>query len=400
MKDKLRNRYFLMVRTCLLLGFCTHGLLYRMEETGASPKMLLLLAVFISCFSLKEISFSHLVSGNPGKYDKHMLMFAGLFAGVILGYFQTKIGGAYILLTIFWAYEILSSVVTEQMIRGRRVSMVWYVLPAGLLLFPTPVDRYTVALVLVLTMFLYVQHDFVVRFYRKQNQEDTLLEQRLKKDLVRQEYETKAELQKNILKAENKILEDRAALAQTLHDKLGHGINGSIYQLEAIKLLMESDPDKAQAMTQAVIDQLRVSMDEIRGILRKERPEKKDMSLLQLYKLCEDCEGKGVEATLETEGDIDQVPQQVWEVILDNAFEAVTNALKYAKCKKIDIKIIVMNQMIRCSIADDGAGCYEIKEGMGIAGMRRRVREAGGSIGFESQGGFTVNMLLPFTGGI
>ncbi|MBQ3906185.1 MAG: hypothetical protein II743_05385, partial [Lachnospiraceae bacterium] len=116
----------------------------------------------------------------------------------------------------------------------------------------------------------------------------------------------------------------------------------------------------------------------------------------QLYKLCEDCNEKGVKAELETEGDISLVPEKAWEVLLDNAFEAVTNAMKYAKCKQIGIKIVVLNQMIRCTITDDGKGCSEIKEGMGIAGMRRRVREAGGTIGFETQAGFTVNMLLPF----
>jgi signal transduction histidine kinase len=251
-------------------------------------------------------------------------------------------------------------------------------------------------LFLALLLICYYQHDFVVRSYQKQTMEDTLLEQRLKKDMYQKEFETKVELQRSMLKAENQILEDRASLSQTLHDKLGHGINGSIYQLEAIKVLMKKDPEKSGAMIQAVIDQLRVSMDEIRAILRKERPEKKELALLQLYKLCEDCNAKGVEATLETEGDASLVPEKAWEVILDNAFEAVTNSMKYAKCKKIEMKIVVMNQMIRCSISDDGKGCLEIKEGMGIAGMRRRVREAGGTITFETQAGFTVNMLLPF----
>ena len=27
------------------------------------------------------------------------------------------------------------------------------------------------------------------------------------------------------------------------------------------------------------------------------------------------------------------VPEKIWEIILDNTFEAVTNALKYSKCK-------------------------------------------------------------------
>ena len=91
----------------------------------------------------------------------------------------------------------------------------------------------------------------------------------------------------------------------------------------------------------------------------------------------------------------------MWEVILDNAFEAVTNSMKYSKCKRIDISIVVMNKMVRCSIADDGVGCDKIEDGMGISGMRKRIREAGGTIDFESkndsgmQKGFKVNMLLP-----
>lgn len=52
------------------------------------------------------------------------------------------------------------------------------------------------------------------------------------------------------------------------HDKLGHNINGSVYQLEAIKVLMEKGPETSRKMIQAVIDQLRSGMDEIRGILK------------------------------------------------------------------------------------------------------------------------------------
>ncbi|MBO4514859.1 MAG: hypothetical protein J5721_04200 [Lachnospiraceae bacterium] len=367
------------VRIVLLLCFSLYGLTYRTEEAEASVTMLLLLALFIGVISLKEL-FSD--------WKK----WAFLLLGTALACAILAIGGnAYFLLMYFMAYEALSYL-KERF----DVPPFWYFLPMILTLQPSPMEVLAKCLLLVLTMICYFQHDFIVQTYRRQTMEDTLLEQRLKKDMYQKEYETKAQLQRNMLKAENQILEDRASLSQTLHDKLGHGINGSIYQLEAIKLLMKKDPEKAQVMIQAVIDQLRVSMDEIRGILRKERPEKKELALLQLYKLCEDCNQKGVEATLETEGDASLVPEGAWEILLDNAFEAVTNAMKYAKCKKIEMKIVVMNQMIRCSISDDGKGCSEIKEGMGIAGMRRRVREAGGTISFDTYPGFTVNILLPF----
>ena len=148
-------------------------------------------------------------------------------------------------------------------------------------------------------------------------------------------------------------------------------------------------------MIQAVIDQLRMGMDEIRAILRKQRPKKYKLAVLQIEKLCEDCRRKGVRAELTTEGDFVKVPEKYLEIILDNAYEAVSNSMKYAKCTKIEIKIHVMNQMLRCSISDNGVGCGEIEDGMGISGMRRRVREVNGILDFETEVGFRINMLLP-----
>ena len=229
--------------------------------------------------------------------------------------------------------------------------------------------------------------------------EETRTQQGLKRDIEKREYATRVELKKNILESENRILEERAELSQTLHDKLGHNINGSIYQLEAAKVIMDKDPDKSRNMIQAVIDQLRTGMDEIRAILRKERPDRKQMALLQLYELCEDCNKKGVEAELDTEGDLARVPSDIWEVILDNSFEAVTNSMKYSGCRHIKIEMVVMNRMVRCIISDDGVGCDKIVDGMGISGMRQRIRAAGGSIDFESELGFKVNMLLPLVSG-
>ena len=119
--------------------------------------------------------------------------------------------------------------------------------------------------------------------------------------------------------------------------------------------------------------------------------------MVQLYKLCEDSNNKGVETELSIDGDTAVIPDDIWEIILDNTYEAVSNSMKYAKCKQIDIKIIVMNKMVRCLVSDDGVGCKSVKDGMGIAGMRQRIRTVGGTVSFETEAGFTVNMLIPLS---
>jgi signal transduction histidine kinase len=300
-------------------------------------------------------------------------------------------GRAFIPLAFFTLLELLSCFI---------LSIRWYLTLIPLALIPCPAPVFEKLILFLVTALLYLQNNYVVEPYRNQMFRDTLKEQDLKRDIALKESETKAELQRNMLLAENRILEERASLSQTLHDKLGHNINGSIYQLEAAKLLLNQDPDKSQSMIQAVIDQLRTGMDEIRAILRRERPEKKRLAMVQLYNLCEDCSSKGVKAELQTEGDISLITDRQWEVILDNAFEAVSNSMKYSRCNRIDIKIVAMNKMVRCCISDDGVGCTAITDGMGIAGMRQRMRTAGGVLDFETgaNAGFTVNMLIPMGG--
>ena len=380
MNDRIKDNYFVFARLAILLALVAYSIMSHMEmssgkTTGVSIRVLLLVSLYIGLMAAKELF---------GTAVRRALTAAGALVCILLISYE---GMSFLLLAFFTVYEFLSLF--------PELDYRWYFVPLLGTLVETPYSFPVQILVAVMMAALYVQNNYVVAGYRKQMQEDVLTEQNLKKDIRERESATRAELKRSALMAENQILEERAFLSQTLHDKLGHNINGSIYQLEGVKLLMEKDPGKSGQMVQAVIDQLRTGMDEIRAILRKERPEKKELALLQLYKLCEDCNNKGVETEFQKEGDIGLISDELWEVILDNAFEAVSNAMKYSRCKNIDIRIVVMNKMIRCSIRDDGIGCKEVKDGMGISGMRQRVRAVGGTLSFETEAGFTVSMLLP-----
>ena len=374
MEERFRENYFILLRIALLLILEIYIVLSQSVLTGASAWVLLLLALFIGVVAGKELVERRL-----------QVLFLGV-AGILISIILFSMGTVFSLLGVFLCYEVLTYF---------RPGMFWYLLPLGFAFVPSVIGSSVQLVIAIFIGIIYYQHDFVVESYRKQTNEDTIMEQTLKHSMNRREHEMQEEVRKSLLMAENQILEERAELSQTLHDKLGHSINGSVYQLEAVKVLMEKEPEASGKMIQAVIDQLRNGMDEIRAILRKERPQKYKLAVLQLEKLCEDCRSKGVEAELITEGELKEISEKNLEVILDNAYEAVSNSMKYAKCSKIKISVYVLNQMIRCSISDNGVGCKEVVDGMGISGMRKRMREMNGILDFETEAGFTINMLLP-----
>ncbi len=243
---------------------------------------------------------------------------------------------------------------------------------------------------------IYFQNFFVIERYKKYMEDFERKENQLKDSISSRDSIYKEQLDKSSLAFENRMLEEKSRLSQALHDKLGHSINGSIYQLEACKVLMDNNPEESRKIMQAVINNLRTSMNEIRMILRREKPDKKPRAYLQMKQLCSDCKDKyNIDAEFEIKGEDKTIPEPLWEVILDNTLEAVTNSLKYAHCTKISIEIIILHKVIRCSIKDNGIGCDTIKEGMGLQGIKNRTRKANGFVDISCKEGFHINMIFP-----
>ena len=374
MEKRFQGDFFLAVRMGLLIILEIYIVISDYILSGASAWVLLLLAFFTGASAGKELA------------EKRGRWILAAVSCILCVFIICIIGKEFMPLAIYTIFEVFYIV---------KPGILWYFLP----LIPACIpgwDRTGVQILETLLLgIIYIQNDFVVLYYKELEKSDVVSSQQLKRSLYKKEDELREEINKERLKVQNQILEERASLSQALHDKLGHAVNGSIYQLEAVKLVMEKKTETAKNMTQAVIDELRSSMDEIRAILRDETPKKHEMAFIQLDKLCMECKQKGIEAELFMDGELSQVPENYLEIILDNAYEAVSNSLKYSGCTKIEIKIYVMNKVIRCMVSDNGKGCNKLIDGMGISGMRKRVRDVNGIIGFETETGFSINMLFP-----
>lgn len=374
MEKQFQWDFFLAVRMGLLLVIEIYIVVSHYMLAGVSAWVLLLLACFTGASAGKELT---------GKKGRWIMAVVSCILCVCIIWF---LGNEFLLLGIYTIFEMLYIV---------KPGILWYFIPV-IPAFATGWDKTGVQILETLLLgIVYIQNDFVVAYYKEMVKNDVISSQQLKKSLYKKEDELREEINKRRLKVKNQILEERASLSQELHDKLGHAVNGSIYQLEAVKLLIEKKPGTAKSMTQAVISELRNSMDEIRAILRNETPKKHEMALIQLDKLCIECRQKGIEAEFFMDGELSQVPEDYLEIILDNSYEAVSNSLKYSGCTKIEIKIYVMNKVVRCLVSDNGKGCSKLTDGMGISGMRKRIRAVNGIIGFETENGFSINMLFP-----
>ncbi|SHJ74005.1 Histidine kinase [Clostridium cavendishii DSM 21758] len=202
-------------------------------------------------------------------------------------------------------------------------------------------------------------------------------------------------------------LEERNKIAQQMHDKLGHTLAGGIFQLEAVKLIMNSmmktnnevENEKfkqGKTMLSSTINLLRVGMDDIRMTLREIRPEKEVLGINRIRLILEQgVNGTGFNSNLVFNGDLEVIEYNQWLIIGDCLREFITNSIKYSSGKNINVSIYILNKLIKVEIRDDGKGFINLKKGMGITGIEQRVIEANGKVIIDGSNGFSLRILFP-----
>jgi signal transduction histidine kinase len=191
-------------------------------------------------------------------------------------------------------------------------------------------------------------------------------------------------------------LEERNKISQEIHDKVGHTISGSLMQLEAAKLLIKKDPDKAEYIVRNIIAVLRSGMETIRATLRNIKPQSEQIGINRIKLLADEFEaGHNIKVNLVYKGDLSKISYGYWKVIYDNVFEAMTNTLKYARATTITISIEVLNKLVKVEIKDNGAGAFKVNKGLGLRGIEERCENIGGKVIIDGSKGFSIIVLLP-----
>jgi PAS domain S-box-containing protein len=176
------------------------------------------------------------------------------------------------------------------------------------------------------------------------------------------------------------VLDERNRMAREIHDTLAQGFAGIIAQLQAARLALERNAAGVAPILNAALLQARQGLAEARRSVWALRPhvlEGGDLAAA-LHRLV-DSAPADVEVRLAVEGTPRPLSAETEVNLFRIAQEALANALKHARARRVEVSAQFALDHVRLQVADDGCGFVPSAEtrGFGLVSMRERADRIG-----------------------
>lgn len=192
-------------------------------------------------------------------------------------------------------------------------------------------------------------------------------------------------------------LEERNKISARLHDKIGHTISGTLLQLEASKFILENDKEKGISMLNSCTENLRNGMEEIRMTLRNIKPAEEELGINRIKKILDEkIKDTNIKGKVIYSGDLEKIGTSLWIVFIHIITELTTNSIKYSNGDLIEVKIEILNKIIKLEVKDNGLGCKKVKKSIGLRNIEESVSNLNGKLIINSDDGFKVIVLIPY----
>ena len=219
---------------------------------------------------------------------------------------------------------------------------------------------------------------------------------------LRMAFQANRELNSYLALSE-KIAEDRERkrIAREIHDTLGHALTGISAGIDAVKVLVDIDTNRAKEQLNNVSVVVRDGIRDVRGSLNKMRPGALENNTLKeaLIKITREYEAiSNLEIHLLYKWyniDLDIAKEDIVFRVIQ---ESITNSVRHGHAKTIWIELLEEESYVM-TIQDDGVGFDELHYGYGLKQMQERLMIIGGSVRFENRDGFYTHIEIPKIGG-
>ncbi|HEV7655387.1 MAG TPA: histidine kinase [Mycobacteriales bacterium] len=204
--------------------------------------------------------------------------------------------------------------------------------------------------------------------------------------------------------ARRAVSEERLAMAQDVHDGIGHSLAVIAMQAGVAAHVLDRDPARARELLATVVTTSREALDGLRADLERMRTpagsaaRRPAPGLADLPVLLDRMRDGGLRlsVTLPPSEGTAPVPPDVGAAAYRIVQESLTNVLRHAGTDEASVRV-ALDGALHVEVADRGTGPGGGEGGSGIAGMRRRAESVGGRLdaGPRDGGGFLVRAELP-----
>jgi two-component system, NarL family, sensor histidine kinase DesK len=185
------------------------------------------------------------------------------------------------------------------------------------------------------------------------------------------------------------VEQERSRVGRDMHDILGHSLTVITVKAELAGRLLETDPQRAAKEIAEVEELARGALADVRSTVAGYR----GVSVVsELANARSALEAAGIRAELP--GSVDDIPSAYRELFGWALREGITNVVRHSQATSCAVRL----GPSFVEVSDNGRGPTEdaTSSGTGLAGLRERVQDAGGSlaIGRAAGGGFLLRVSL------
>lgn len=185
--------------------------------------------------------------------------------------------------------------------------------------------------------------------------------------------------------------EERRRLRRDLHDGLGPALSGFSLKIGAVRNLISSDQNSADALLAELIDDVESAVSDVRRLVYGLRPPTLDefglVAAIRAHAAQYEASfgGSGLRIQIDAPAELGALPAAVEVAAYRIVQEALSNVVRHAGARLCSIRLTALGDELDVEVSDDGVGLARDRHtGVGLVSLRERAEELGGSCRIES----------------
>lgn len=189
------------------------------------------------------------------------------------------------------------------------------------------------------------------------------------------------------------ITEERARIADTLHDGLGHKLTAVCMSLDYVAKTIPSRPERALSEAQVARGLTSEAIDDMRKVVRAMNPIAIDNNpITTIRTLAESFSTTSVQVIFDS--DVTELPEEQALLALRFAQEALTNVVRHSDATEVHMSLR-HGPPLEFHIRDNGHVTSPISPSFGIRSLSARAADQGASVSWDATQGFALVLAFP-----